>query len=88
LRPPVPASNRALKLGLPPVSVLAFSTLPRWARQMYGTPSGPLSDMAATAGLRAVRLAFDQQRLFLGAMRAIQRAESAGETGRHDHGTG
>jgi uncharacterized protein (DUF2236 family) len=76
--PPVPDGNRALKLGLPPVSVLAFSTLPRWARQMYGWPSGPLSDMAATAGIRAARLAFSQQRLFLGAMRAVHRAESAG----------
>ena len=29
--------------------------------------------MAATAGIRATRLAFSQQRLFLGAMRAIHR---------------
>jgi len=79
IHPPVPDGNLVLKLGLPPVSVLAFSTLPRWARQMYGWPSGPLSDMAATAGLRAVRVAFDQQRLFLGAIRAIHRAESAGD---------
>ena len=50
------------------MSALAFSTLPRWARRMYGRPSGPLSDMAATAGIRATRLAFRQQRLFLGAM--------------------
>jgi hypothetical protein len=78
-RPPVPDGNRVLKLGLPPVSALAFSTLPRWARRMYGRPSGPLSDMAATAGLRAARLVFSQQRLFLGGMRAIHRAESAGE---------
>ncbi len=83
--PPVPDGNRALRLGLPPVSVLAFSTLPRWARQMYGRPSGPLSDIAATAGLRATRLAFNQQRVFLGAMRAIHRAESAGETARQEH---
>jgi hypothetical protein len=34
---------------------------------------------AATAGLRAARLALSQQRVFLGAMRAIQRAESAGD---------
>jgi uncharacterized protein (DUF2236 family) len=79
IHPPVPDGNRVLKLGLPPVSALAFSTLPRWARRMYGRPSGPLSEAAATAGLRAARLAFDQQRLFLGAMRAIHRAESAGE---------
>jgi len=82
LHPPVPDGNRVLKLGLPPVSALAFSTLPGWARRMYGRPDGPLSDMAATAGIRAVRLAFGQQRLFLGAMRAIHRAEFAGEAGR------
>jgi uncharacterized protein (DUF2236 family) len=79
LHPPVPDGNRMLKLGLPPVSALAVSTLPRWARRMYGRPSGPLSDMAATAGLRAARLALSQQRIFLGAMRARQRAESAGD---------
>ena len=72
----MPDGNRVLKLGLPPVSVLAFSTLPGWARRMYGTPS----DMAATAGIQAARLMFSQQPLFLGAMRAIHRAESAGET--------
>jgi uncharacterized protein (DUF2236 family) len=80
LHPPVPDGNRVLKLGLPPVSVLAFATLPGWARRMYGTPSGPLSDVAATAGLRATRLAFSQQQLFRGVLRAIMRAESAGET--------
>jgi hypothetical protein len=35
-------------------------------------PDGLLSDMAATAGLRATRLAFSQQRLFLGADRREQ----------------
>ena len=78
-RPPVPRGNRALKLGLPPVSALAFATLPRWARQLYGRPDGPLSDMAATAGLRAARLAFDRQWLFRPAMRAVHRAETAGD---------
>ncbi|MGH3188476.1 MAG: oxygenase MpaB family protein [Streptosporangiaceae bacterium] len=80
LHPPVPDGNRVLKLGLPPVSALAFSTLPGWARRMYGRPGGPLSDMAATAGIRAVRLAFRQRRLFRGAIRAIYRAELAAET--------
>ena len=83
----MPDGNRVLKLGLPPVTALAFSTLPRWARRMYGRPNGPLSDMAATAGLRAARLVFSHQRLFLGAVRAIHRAESAGETGRPEHST-
>ena len=78
VHPPVPDGNRGLKLGLPPVAVLAFSTLPGWARRMYGGPGGPLSDMAATAGLLATRLALSQQWLFRGAMRAIHRAETAG----------
>jgi len=77
--PPVPDGNRMLKLGMPPVSALAFSTLPRWARQMYGRPSGPLSEAAANAGLLAARVMFSQQRLFSGAMRAVHRAESAGD---------
>jgi uncharacterized protein (DUF2236 family) len=80
LHPPVPDGNLVLQLGLPPVAALAFSTLPCWARRMYGRPSGPVSDIAATAGLQATRLLLSNQRLFLGAMRAIQRAESAGDT--------
>src|SRR6516162_8913122 len=71
--PPVPDGNRALKLGLPPVAALAFCTLPRWARRMYGRPSGLISDMAAAGGLRAARVAFGQDQLFSGAMRAIHR---------------
>ncbi len=55
-------------------------TLPRWARRMYGRLGGRLTDIAASAGLRAARLAFSQQRLFLAAMRAVHRAEWAGET--------
>jgi len=79
LLPPVPDGNRVLKLGMPPVSALAFSTLPGWARRMYGRPGGRVSEAAATAGLRVTRLAFSQQWLFSGAMRAVHRAESAGE---------
>ena len=79
LHPPVPDGNRALKLGLPPVAALAFYTLPRWARRMYGRPNGPVSDVAATGGLRVARVAFGQEQLFSGAMRAIHRAEIAGD---------
>jgi uncharacterized protein (DUF2236 family) len=75
--PPVPDGNRALKLGLPPVAVLAFATLPSWARRMYGGPGGPLSEATATAGLWATRMAFSRQRLFRGVLRAIDRAETA-----------
>lgn len=42
--------------------------------------SSPVSLLAFfTLGIRAVRLAFAQQRVFNGALRAIHRAESAGE---------
>ena len=78
--PPVPEGNRALKVAMPPFNALAFATLPRWARRMYGRPGDPLTDIAASAGLRAARLAFGRQRLFLAAMRAVHRAEWAGET--------
>jgi uncharacterized protein (DUF2236 family) len=77
LRPPVPDGNRVLTLGMPPVSALALATLPGWARRMYGRPGGPLSEVAATAGLRAARLLLSQERLFSAAMRAVHRAESA-----------
>ncbi len=77
--PPVPEGNRTLKVAMPLFNALAFATLPRWARRMYGRPGGPLTDIAATAGLRAARLAFGQQNLFLAAMRAVHRAEWAGE---------
>jgi uncharacterized protein (DUF2236 family) len=77
--PPAPNGNRGLKLGMTLVSALAFSTLPGWARHMYGRSGGPLSEAAATAGLVAVRLMLSQQRLFSGAMRAVHRAESAGD---------
>ena len=77
--PPVPDGHRGLKLGMTLVSALAFSTLPGWARGMYGRPTGPVSQAAATGGLLAARLTFSQQWLFRAAMRAVHRAESAGE---------
>jgi uncharacterized protein (DUF2236 family) len=77
--PPVPDGNRGLKLGMTLVSALAFATLPGWARRMYGRPTGPVSEAAATAGLLAARLMFSQHWLFHPAMRAVHRAESAGE---------
>ena len=46
--PDVPAQFLALKLMLPPLNTLAFASLPRWARRMYGTPGSPLTDAGAT----------------------------------------
>ncbi len=52
--PPVPPQYAALRLIVPPLGALAFATLPRWARKLYGTPGSPLTDIAATAALRAI----------------------------------
>ena len=52
--PPVPAEYAALRLIVPPLGALAFATLPRWARKLYGTPGSPLTDIAATGALRAI----------------------------------
>ena len=52
--PPVPTQYLALKVVIPPFSTLAFATLPRWARKMYGTPGSSLTDFAATAALHAL----------------------------------
>ena len=45
----------AVKLGQPPVAALAFATMPRWARRMYGSPGLPTTDLSATLALRALR---------------------------------
>jgi uncharacterized protein (DUF2236 family) len=52
--PPVPFPYMPLKLIVPPLNILAFATLPRWARKLYGAPGSPLTDLAATAALLAV----------------------------------
>jgi uncharacterized protein (DUF2236 family) len=53
--PPIPAPYRVLKLAVPPVTSLAFASLPRWARRLYGIPATPVADVAATAALHALR---------------------------------
>lgn len=75
LDPPVPAGSRLFKLAMPRFCAFAFSTLPSWARRMYGRPGGPLTDAAATAGLRAARVAASFDPAFRAAMHAVRRAE-------------
>jgi uncharacterized protein (DUF2236 family) len=53
-RLPAPVS---VKLTQPPIAALAFATMPRWARRMYGAPGLPTTDLSATLGLRALRAA-------------------------------
>jgi uncharacterized protein (DUF2236 family) len=55
--PDVPWPFTGLKLVVPPLNVLAFASLPRWARRMYGTPASPVTDLSATVTLRALHQA-------------------------------
>jgi uncharacterized protein (DUF2236 family) len=55
LNPALPRQLMPLKLVVPGVTTLAFATLPRWARRLYGMPGSPLTDLTATASLRALR---------------------------------
>ena len=51
--PKVPLPYAPLRLLVPPLNVLAFASLPPWARRMYGTPAIGLTDAAVTVALRA-----------------------------------
>ncbi|WP_395110400.1 oxygenase MpaB family protein [Actinomadura sp. SCN-SB] len=52
--PNVPRKLLPLKLAAPAIGVLVVSTLPRWARRMYGLPGLPTSDLAATLTLKGL----------------------------------
>ena len=51
--PKLPPALLPLRLLVPPMSVLAYASMPRWARRMYGTPAIGLTDGAVTLALRA-----------------------------------
>src|SRR5215472_17377290 len=55
LNPSLPMPFAPLRLVMPGLTTLAFASLPRWARRLYGTPASPVTDLAATASLRALR---------------------------------
>ncbi|TDD83584.1 DUF2236 domain-containing protein [Actinomadura rubrisoli] len=52
--PAVPRHLLPLKLAAPGIGMLVVSTLPRWARRMYGLPGLPTSDLAATLALKGL----------------------------------
>ncbi|MBO2446290.1 DUF2236 domain-containing protein [Actinomadura barringtoniae] len=52
--PNVPRQMLPLKLAAPGIGLLVVSTLPRWARRMYGMPGLPTSDLAATLTLKGL----------------------------------
>lgn len=51
--PKVPLLFLPVRFIAPPINLLAFASLPPWARQLYGVPALPLSDAAVTVALRA-----------------------------------
>lgn len=51
--PKLPPTLLPLRLLVPPLNVLGYASLPRWARRMYGTPAIGLTDAAVTFALRA-----------------------------------
>lgn len=55
LNPAVPRDKIALKVIAPPLTTLAFSSMPRWARRMYGFPGLPTTDLSTTLTLRTLR---------------------------------
>lgn len=55
--PDIPWPYTGLKIVVPPLNVLGFSSLPRWARRMYGAPGSPVTDLSATLTLRAMHQA-------------------------------
>jgi uncharacterized protein (DUF2236 family) len=74
--PDVPAEFRALRLMVPPLNTLAFASLPRWARRMYGMPGSPLTDAGATVALRMAHQStthLPRQLIYLPAARAARR---------------
>jgi uncharacterized protein (DUF2236 family) len=56
-RPDIPWPFTGLRLVVPPANTLAFASLPRWARRMYGAPGSPVTDLSTTVTLRALRQA-------------------------------
>ncbi|MFI6319228.1 oxygenase MpaB family protein [Nonomuraea sp. NPDC050556] len=51
---PLPLRLTPLRPVLPALTMLAFATLPRWARRLYGLPATPVGDLWATATLRTL----------------------------------
>ena len=56
-RPDIPWPFTGLKLVVPPANTLAFASLPRWARRMYGAPGSRVTDLSTTMALQALRQA-------------------------------
>jgi uncharacterized protein (DUF2236 family) len=85
--PHVPRELLPLRLVVPPLNTLAFASLPRWARRLYGTPASPLTDAAATVALRAARQStarMPRQVLQLPLALVVRRRNAAAAAARRD----
>lgn len=63
LHPPMPRKVALLTPARPAwygLGGLAFATLPRWTRRMYGLPGLPTTDLVATVTARGMRAALNQ----------------------------
>ncbi|WP_239161451.1 oxygenase MpaB family protein [Acrocarpospora phusangensis] len=54
LNAPLPLKLTPLKPAFPLIMVLAFATLPRWARRLYHLPATPVGDLWATMTLKTL----------------------------------
>jgi uncharacterized protein (DUF2236 family) len=54
LNAPLPLLLTPLKPAVPLITLLAFASLPRWARRLYGLPATPVGDLWASASLKAL----------------------------------
>jgi uncharacterized protein (DUF2236 family) len=54
LAPDLPRRLAGLRVAVPPFAALAFASLPRWARRLYGMPGSPLTDLGTTLALQAL----------------------------------
>ncbi|WP_019630955.1 oxygenase MpaB family protein [Actinomadura atramentaria] len=83
--PAVPRRMLPLKLAAPAVGTLVVSTLPRWARRMYGLPGLPTSDLAATLTLkglyRTTRVLPERYRYSPDARRALELTRGLDDAG-------
>ncbi|GLW12148.1 hypothetical protein Misp01_72760 [Microtetraspora sp. NBRC 13810] len=52
VNPPLPLQLTPLRPVFPLIMGLAFASLPRWARRMYGVPATPIDDLWASATLK------------------------------------
>ncbi|GAB3401798.1 oxygenase MpaB family protein [Flindersiella endophytica] len=57
VNPPTPLKLAPLRLFAPTMLALSMSSLPGWARRLYGLPGAPITDFSTTVALQGLRRA-------------------------------